>query len=268
MAIRERLAAQDPDNAKRQRDLSFSHNRIGGVLEAQDDLAAALAEFRKDLAIAERLAALDPDNVRWQDDLAYSLYKTGVIHEALGEFSEAAQLWRCELRAREALSIHEEDPCTVADSLAACHHQIGNACEAAADHEGAMAAFQEYLRLRIQILEVRPTDASARRNVAIGQASVARSQLARGALEPAEEVLLPAMATLRELIDPEDPGTRIDYAAVIALVAEIAQRSGRQEDLMRHRAELSDFDLQTDDVEGRFRKRSLPLILKHTKHTL
>ena len=46
LAIAERLAKADPDNAGWQRDLSVSHDKIGDVQLAQDDLAAALTSYR------------------------------------------------------------------------------------------------------------------------------------------------------------------------------------------------------------------------------
>ena len=77
LAIAERLAAQDPDNAGWQSDLAGSHSLIGSALEAQGNLAGALEEFRKDLAIAERLAAQDPDNAGWQRGLSITYNRIG-----------------------------------------------------------------------------------------------------------------------------------------------------------------------------------------------
>jgi hypothetical protein len=47
-------------------------NKIGGVEEAQGDLASALKSYEADLAIAERLAKSDPSNAGWQRDLSVS----------------------------------------------------------------------------------------------------------------------------------------------------------------------------------------------------
>ena len=51
LAIRERLAKADPNNAGWQRDLSVSYNKIGDVLVAQGNLPEALKFFRDSLAI-------------------------------------------------------------------------------------------------------------------------------------------------------------------------------------------------------------------------
>jgi hypothetical protein len=75
LAIRERLAQQDPNNAQWQRDLSVSHDRIGDMLAAQGEGAAALTAYRASLAIAERLAQQDPNNAEWQTDVVVSYWK-------------------------------------------------------------------------------------------------------------------------------------------------------------------------------------------------
>ena len=73
LAISERLAKADPNNAGWQRDLSVSYNKIGDVLVAQGNLPEALKSFRDGLAITERLAKADPNNAGWQRDLSVSL---------------------------------------------------------------------------------------------------------------------------------------------------------------------------------------------------
>ena len=52
-----RLAASDPGNAGRQRDLAISHGKIGDVRVMQGDLSGALSAYRDSLDIAARLAA-------------------------------------------------------------------------------------------------------------------------------------------------------------------------------------------------------------------
>ena len=72
--IRERLAAQDPDNADWQHDLSVSHNKLGDIAHAQGDRSDARTAYQNALDIRERLAAQDPNNTEWQRGLAVSYY--------------------------------------------------------------------------------------------------------------------------------------------------------------------------------------------------
>lgn len=79
LAIRQKLAAQDPGNSEWQRDLSVSFEKIGEIQQALGDGAAALQSYRADLAIAQKLAAQDPGNALWQVDLAKSQIRVAVI---------------------------------------------------------------------------------------------------------------------------------------------------------------------------------------------
>jgi hypothetical protein len=49
-----------------------SYERIGGVQEAQGDLAGALKSYQDSLAIRDRLAKSDPGNAGRQRDLSVS----------------------------------------------------------------------------------------------------------------------------------------------------------------------------------------------------
>ena len=68
-----------------QRDLTVSHDRIGDMLAAQGEGAAALTAYRASLAIAERLAQQDPNNAEWQRDLSISQNRIGDMLAAQGE---------------------------------------------------------------------------------------------------------------------------------------------------------------------------------------
>jgi tetratricopeptide (TPR) repeat protein len=78
-AARLRAIADDSDA---QRDLSVSHDKIGGVLVAQGDGPEALAAYRKGLAIAEALAGRDPANTQWQTDVVVLCAKLGTLAHA------------------------------------------------------------------------------------------------------------------------------------------------------------------------------------------
>jgi tetratricopeptide (TPR) repeat protein len=70
MAIRERLAEADPNNAGWQRDLSVSYERIGDLEEARGDIVAAIAAYEDSLPIARFLADRLPDHPQFQSDVA------------------------------------------------------------------------------------------------------------------------------------------------------------------------------------------------------
>ena len=79
LAISERLAKADPNNAGWQRDLSVSHDKIGDVLEAQGNLKAALETYRNSLTISKALVAKDGSNKQWQGVLDYGIGQIGSL---------------------------------------------------------------------------------------------------------------------------------------------------------------------------------------------
>ena len=114
LAIRERLAKSDPDNAGWQRDLSVSYERIGDALIAQGSLPDAMRSYRDGLTIRERLAKSDPGNAGWQRDLSVSYNEVGYALVAQGSLPEALQSYPDGLAIMERLA--KSDPAMRAGS--------------------------------------------------------------------------------------------------------------------------------------------------------
>jgi tetratricopeptide (TPR) repeat protein len=92
VAIAERLAKADPDNAAWQGDLAISLDKVGDVLTAQGNIAEAAKSYRNSGIIRDRLAAVDAGNAEWQRDLSVSDNKMGDVLLAQGNSAEAPRL--------------------------------------------------------------------------------------------------------------------------------------------------------------------------------
>ena len=114
LAIREKLAAQDPSNTEWQRDLSVSFNKIGDVQRARGNLDAALEAYGDGLAIAEKLAAQDPSNTEWQRDLSVSFNQIGDVQRARGNLDAALKAYQDSLAIREKLAAQDPSNSRVA----------------------------------------------------------------------------------------------------------------------------------------------------------
>ena len=104
LALAERLAAADPNDAEAQRDLSISSEKVGSALEKTGDLPGALARYDSSLAITQRLAAADPDNVQAQADLAGGHQRIGNVLSKTGNPREAATHFQRALAIRKSLA--------------------------------------------------------------------------------------------------------------------------------------------------------------------
>jgi tetratricopeptide (TPR) repeat protein len=76
-SISRKLAAQDPNNAEWQRDLSISLERVGIILSAESNFAEALDKEVESLAIRKKLASREESNAQWQNDLSWSYISVG-----------------------------------------------------------------------------------------------------------------------------------------------------------------------------------------------
>ena len=138
----ERLAAEEPTNAGRQRDLAVSHDRVGDVQRAQGDLVGALSSYRACLAISERLAEQDPSHAEWQRYLSVSYNKVGDVQRAHGDLVGALGSYRAGLAISERLA--EQDPSNAEwqRDLAISYRSIGRCAEGSGDQAEAERWFR------------------------------------------------------------------------------------------------------------------------------
>jgi hypothetical protein len=107
LAIRERLAKTDPGNAYWQRDLAWSHYKIGDALRNR---RAALESYRASLAVRERLANADPANGGWQYDLGISNERIGNVLMAQSDLGSKDRQERTASRLTFRASVRSMPP--------------------------------------------------------------------------------------------------------------------------------------------------------------
>ena len=268
LKIRERFAAQGPDNAGREHDLGVSYYRIGGILEELGDLFEALPEFRNSLAIFEPLAAQDPDNAGWQRDLGMSCNRIGGVLEAQGDLAGALAEFRKAIAISERLAAQDPDNAGWQSDLSVSYGRIGGILEAQGDLAGALEEFRKDLTISERLASQDPDNAGWQRHMAICQAYVVQCNLAMGDMHSSNALLAQAESTFFARLDTDNPGSLIDYAAVVALGAEIAEQARNAQTLVRRQGELRCLKFQPQGTVSLFHKRFIPIILKWLAHGL
>jgi tetratricopeptide (TPR) repeat protein len=119
------LARADPGNARWQRDLSVSYDRIGDVLVAQGSLPEALKAYRDSLAIRDKLAQADPGNAQWQRDLSVSYAKIGDVQVAQGDLAGALENFKRTSEILDRLARADPGNAGWQADLAASHGKLG-----------------------------------------------------------------------------------------------------------------------------------------------
>ena len=98
VAIREKLAAADPENTKWQEHLSSSYIGLADLLRDQGRIADATEIYGKSLPILEQLVARDPQNLDWQVALLVSKQRVANMLRELwstlrGDFSTVQSIF-------------------------------------------------------------------------------------------------------------------------------------------------------------------------------
>jgi len=94
LQITRRLAAEEPDDLKRQRDLSVALDRLGDLCLQEGEPEKALENYEAGMVIARRIAEKDVASAAAQFDLTAGLAKQGDTLLALGRMEEAENAYR------------------------------------------------------------------------------------------------------------------------------------------------------------------------------
>jgi tetratricopeptide (TPR) repeat protein len=204
LGVAEQAAALEPTNGTLQRSVSVSHNNIGDVLLAADDMAGAVAEYRASLVVIEALVARDPSNTLWQRDLSISHARIGDVLLPQQDIEGALAEYRAALAI--AITLGKTDP-TNADwqlDLAICHDNVGDALRAKQDLAGALAAFEAAMPIKEAQRAHDPSNALYARNLMGGHARIGHVLLAQGAA-PAALAHYRTSLVLAEQLAAADP---------------------------------------------------------------
>ena len=141
------LAAKEPANSSRQRDVSIAHDKVGDVRLVQGDAAGALAEYQASLAIAQALAARDPASTERQVELAVSHDRVGTVHVAQGDAAGALAEYRASLAIAVPLAARNPESAERQADVATSHNKVGDMLFAQGDVAGALSEYRASLAI-------------------------------------------------------------------------------------------------------------------------
>ena len=223
MAIRERLVRHDPGNSRWQQDLSFSHDRIGDVLEVQGDLTGASAAYRQGMAIRERLTRQYPDKLQWQRDLSVSHDHIGHVLEAQGDLTGAIAAFRQAMGIRERLTRQDPDNAQWQRDLSISHNRIGEVLEKQGDLPAALQAVNANYEIAERLARLDPGNAEWQRDLLVPLATMARLASRDQRQADADNYVNHAVALAKALVTrfPNSPRHLQDLAVVEGMLRRI-----------------------------------------------
>lgn len=214
LALREKLAHDQPDRAEYTRKLANSHNNVAIVLAKLAHPTSAWNEYTVANRLRQTLAEQYPDQLPYLCDLARGYYNLAALKREAGEWADAAAWFEmAEARYRElaqadprGISYSRELAVTLR-SLGDADLELGRAAKAADEWDEARRVAERLARQNPLLIELQADVAAA--YLTIGR------QPANGAPESALEWFQRAQTLLERLVadDPETARYQQDLAA-------------------------------------------------------
>lgn len=210
------LIEREPDNARYQRDLSITCDRIGDMHAEKRDLDAALACYRRSFEIAEALRARDPENAVWQHDLSVSHDRIGELLDKQGDREAALASFSKGLDIARSLAEREPECMLRQWDLSASYDRIGDVQIAQGRMQEALSSYRRSAEITEALVRRNPAQAGWQRDLAVSYHK---------------------LGSLQALEDPAEAREALEKGrAIIARLAAIAAHQAQW------RSDLSKFD--------------------------
>src|SRR5581483_748120 len=159
LAIREAVAAANPDNLSMQSDLLNEYFHMSFVLMDARDSAGALKILAKGLPNAQRLASTQTDPI-YKDLLAGIYWKTGGILIDTGDYPRAAASFRQSIAIREPIAGAANSNLQIRTHLVGDYVGLATALQNTGEFKPALDASTKGLRLSEELSRSNPTNAT------------------------------------------------------------------------------------------------------------
>jgi tetratricopeptide (TPR) repeat protein len=198
------LAAEKPDDATYQHDLSSAYTEVGDVLKARGNLSEALQAYRDGLAKIERLAEAYPSYAALQRDLSVSQGRVGDVLVAQGNLTEALQAYRDGLAITTRLTKDYPGNVGLQRDLSLSLDKVGYVAALQGNLTEALRAYRDSLAIRERLAKTDPGNAGWQRDLSASYNNVGDLMTAQGNLAEALRAHREGLA-IRERLAKADP---------------------------------------------------------------
>jgi tetratricopeptide (TPR) repeat protein len=199
LAICRRLIEEDTSNASWRRDFAISYSRIGRVrrdlareksrigrvVEAQSELAAARAAFEEELAIFRGLTEEDPLNAAWWFERMVAHWRLGNALQYQGHLEEAGMAFDECLTIGSRLAAQDPENSRLQRDLARTHRRIGRVAQAQGKLSVAKYSFDQCLGISRRLVVQDSSNANWQRDLALACLRLAQIEGSAGRYDAA-----------------------------------------------------------------------------------
>jgi serine/threonine-protein kinase len=199
MAIRERLARENPNVTQFLSDLAKSQGNIGVIERETGRPEQALESYRKTLAILERLARENLSVTEFQSDLAIGHNNIGKLQWETGHSDQALESFAKGLAIRERLARENPSVTQFQSDLAKCHHNVGLLQSETGHSDQALESYRKTLAILERLVLENPSVTEFQRDLAASHGNIGNLQWHSGYSDQALESFAKALANCERL---------------------------------------------------------------------
>jgi serine/threonine protein kinase len=235
LALRRELAAVPSVDVDTQLDVARSLDKVGLLLDATGDTAAAQTALEDQRDLAKRLEAEYPtDAIR--SVLAHShnsigflhLYYTGKWDGALSECGNALAIWQKLVDANPAVTEFQRE-------LATTHHSIGYVLMNTGKNEDALVSYRKALVIRQKLADLNPNVLTIQRELAATLNNIGLVLRDTGKLEEALTAWRMVLGIIQKLADLNPAVTEFQnhLAGINGNLASVLSRTGKTAEALK-----------------------------------
>lgn len=235
-ALLQSLATDHPNDAYRQRDLSFIYEKFGTFLQFQDNMVEALDAFQSLLKTSERLTQLDPHNPQWQRDLWVSYNRVGEALRESGDWANALNKHRAAMKITQRLIQQDASNTQWQRDLSISHNLIGNTLQAQGMLYDALKEHRTSLQISKRLARQNPERARWQRDLSISHIKIGEILQAQGNLTEAlgeYQIDLEISKRLAQQ-EPKNPGWQRTLAISHERIGLLLEKQGQYQEALSH----------------------------------
>jgi tetratricopeptide (TPR) repeat protein len=201
------LVASDAARTDWKRELSLTHERVGGALLQAREIEGAREAFASCLALRRELVARDPSHVEWRRDLSVALERVGNVESLRGRHDAAIAALTEALKTRETAFGAKPDDVVARRDLAIVWLQLAKArLDARSPQTQVDAAYARAIDLLTGLVEKAAAESRWRRDLAVAYADRGEARRKAGNRSGARADMEAALGLIRGLrkVAPDD----------------------------------------------------------------
>jgi len=232
--IAKALAAADPTDAKAQRDLSISYDKLGTVSLRMGQVQEALSLYQQSLDIRKTLAAADPSDAAVQRDLSVSYNRLGDVSLQVGQVQEALAFYQQSFDICKTLAAADPSDAEAQRGLLISYDKLGDASLQVGQVQEALAFYQQSFDICKTLATADPSDAAVQSDLSISYDRLGDVSLRMGQVQDALTLYQQSLDISKMLAaaDPSDAAVQRDLSISYNRLGGVSLQVGQAQDAL------------------------------------